>query len=220
MAGDLSQIDITYYTEELFSPANLIDPVARRELAETALEELTCFYAEKVKEIDPTFLEFDYIGLEEMLARFTRDAYGVHALNQTLEHLLRKGCMSEDARRIVFQQTRQQLGIRINSPNPRKTRIAAAFSLWMATFRPVFVRIAGNPAHDKKRLRRFTAELNLWIVTNYLSAFGNVSFGNDPEECDIRIDHIIHDFTYRQLSLSTLELLYCSLFSKLPPSTS
>jgi hypothetical protein len=54
------------------------------------------------------------------------------------------------------------LGLRVSSDDPKKTRIAAVFSLWMCTFRPVSVR--WEISKDDPRAPKLCAALNFWIA--------------------------------------------------------
>ena len=99
------------------------------------------------------------------------------------------------------------LGIRLGSNNPRKTRIAAVFSLWMSVFRPVS--IEWEKSKDDKAAPKICAALNFWIAHSYLSKFGKIVIG---PECREHVNRIVHDFTFREVNLSSLEVLYSGIF--------
>jgi hypothetical protein len=103
------------------------------------------------------------------------------------------------------------LGLRITADEPRKTRIAAAFSLWMCVFRPVSI----YPYHliASANLELFCANLNYWLASTFLLKFpgSRIDLGN-PEEEKIRLSRIQHDFTFREVGMSTMETLYSSIF--------
>jgi hypothetical protein len=104
------------------------------------------------------------------------------------------------------------LSVRINSKSPKKPRIVAAFALWASTLRPLC--LSDLPQSDDERVWRLEATINFWITTRYLQRFGRVQIGipGDTDDFDERIRRIWYDFTFRDLNLSSLELLYSSIF--------
>jgi len=168
-----------------------------------------CDYAKKTGE-DPCTICFNFIGVLEALKRFARDAWGVKRFFNRMEIDLN----SIDKTGEIFKKVRNEvceLGLRINSDNPRKTRIAAAFALWMATFRPLHI-IPKDSQIEKKEWAFFPFAFIFSLTIMYLSRFGNVNCGVDEKDTKIRINHILHDLHCRVLSLSPLELLYAGIF--------
>ena len=60
-------------------------------------------------------------------------------------------------------------------------------------------------------LNTFCAAVNFWIACCYLSMFGTVHLPDD-EDAPVRLSRIRYDLTYRDLNLSSLEMLYASIF--------
>lgn len=201
--------DITLEIDHLFGADFVQDEPTIYNMSMGAFEALARFYAEQACQLYPRALSFDFIALRMMLARFGRDAYGMRYFDQ---YLARADFVHEQ-REDVLRTARARLGIRINSINPRKTRVAAAFALWLATLRPVFVEVSGiESAPEPAYAKNFCAGLNLWLCCTFLERFGRISFGEKEHDAKVRRGHIIYDFTYRHLSLSSLELFFCSVF--------
>ena len=156
------------------------------------------------------YLVWDYLGMQLMIRRFHRDAFGVCKFDKQLDSMVMEGRIASEARDFILKQT-SRLGIRINSNAPRKTRIAAAFSLWMSTFRPVHLSGTSVPGLQPEQTETMWGSANLWIATTYLSKFGAIDFGTG-KDAEIRLARIPYDFTYRDINLSSLEMLYASLF--------
>ena len=97
----------------------------------------------------------------------------------------------------------------VTSDKPFKTRIAATFSLWMCAFRPVSLKY--EKSKDDTNAAKFCAALNFWIATSYLSKFGDKELFVDARFKD-HYKRVLHDFTYRNVNLSSLEMLYCGVF--------
>ena len=149
-------------------------------------------------------------SLAEAFSRFVRDVWGVKTFldshRQELHELDRTDKLFNDIKEGV-----QRLGLRISADKPRKTRIAAVFALWFATFRP-FQIDARTTTLSKEQQPLFMAEFILALTKTYLEQFGTISFGKPTKDATIRQQHIIHDLHCRALSQSPLELLYCSVF--------
>lgn len=168
-----------------------------------------------------TFITFDLLKLGLAMQRFFREAYGVQSFTRTLAKLQRDSHITADAE-ITLRNHLKQLGIRINSNDPRKTRIAAAFSLWVSTMKPIVIakrcldqsRSLSNL--DQERLCSLEAASIFWMVTVYLSRYGRVDLGIDEAERNVRMGRIVHDLTFRDLSLSSLEFMYSGLFRRVP----
>jgi hypothetical protein len=157
-------------------------------------------------------LRFDEYALRLMLLRFQRDAFGVSRLWSFLDASENSGDLKPDIN-LKIKELIQDSGLRINSPAPKKTRIAAAFSLWMCMLRPVYVDKAKTPINEHGLLHgQFCAFLNLWMTTQYLSKFGTVKIGNEETQAEL-IKRIYHDFTFRDVNLSSMEVFYCSIFT-------
>ena len=153
-------------------------------------------------------MQFDTVALRLMLGRFHRDAFGVHNLAAVLDTRVSENRIAADFATELLDRI-CGLGVRINTPRPMRTRVAAAFSLWMATFRPVC--LTGGTALRDPGAARFCAALNFWIANQYLRKYGQVRVGT-PEDAEKRYDRVHHDFTFRAVNLSSLEMLYCSVF--------
>jgi len=153
---------------------------------------------------------FEPHSIRLMIGRFQRDAFGVQRLWNELGQRSSAGEQSE-ARTEELKEQILSLGIRVGTPKPRKTRIAAVFSLWMCVFRPVSLNYKASS--DDKAAAMFSAAVNFWICRMYLSKFGEVLGGAAFTE---HIKRVAHDFTYRDVSLSSLEMLYCGMFKPTP----
>jgi hypothetical protein len=153
------------------------------------------------------FIQFDDLKLKMMLRRFYRDAFGVWHFNTKLEKL----CPDKTTRSAILAEI-NRLSIRINSPKPRKTRIAAAFSLWMSTFRPIYIN--GTPPVPPSGIWQLDAAVNFKITTDFLMQYGTIQVGTLGKDRNLRLQRIYYDFTCRDLNLSSLELLYCSIFRR------
>ena len=160
-------------------------------------------------------VRIDFIAFQGCLKRFHRDAYGVKHFKTYLRSLETSGVVKPDVIKEIFRRV-SLLSVRINSPDPKKTRVAAAFSLWFAVSRPVhFTSDAANDA-PREFLEHFNALLNFWIASNFLSKFGKIILPELPDR-EMRMDRIKQDFTNRDISLSSLEMFYCGLFRPEPP---
>ncbi len=145
-----------------------------------------------------------------LIRRFQRDAYGAARFHRFTENLRIHGDLKSETRIKILEQVKG-LGIRITAENPRKTRIAAAFSLWMCTIRPVCADNLKLPTVTLENLEQICARLNFWMATTYLGKFGVCSFG-EGDDSIVRLKHVVHDFMCRDINLSSLELLYAGLF--------
>jgi hypothetical protein len=176
-----------------------------------ALENLSEFYLETFCPCcTKAALHTNYYALIELVNRFHRDAYGVAELTHELNQKQESGELT--ARTVVwFKQEIEALGVRINSADPKLTRKAAAFSLWMATFRPFSLRFGHSD--EVKDPESFSAALNFWITSTFLSrdGIGSIHLGGVQEK-DKHLERVLHDFTYRDLTLSSLEFFYCGIF--------
>lgn len=163
---------------------------------------------------DPDLIHFDYIGLTQTLKRFYRDCYGVQRLACRIHGLLGKLLNAKDAddtSEVIISEVRK-MGLRVTSDDPRKTRVAACFALWMSTFRPISIDITDGLFKNTDFQELFCAEFTLALTEEYLCRDGVVDYGTNPTDRQVRVDHIIHDFQCRSLSHSALEMLYCSIF--------
>ena len=146
----------------------------------------------------------DCFGLGEALLRFQRDAFGLQRCRNRLDKL---GLTTPQTESVMSEIKR--LGVRINSETPWKTRIAADFTLWMTTFRPFHIRPDCAREFRTDYLVQFNACLTLWIAIMYLRMFGKVNFGDDADA----VNFIKYDFTYRNLTLSSLETFFRAIYS-------
>jgi hypothetical protein len=160
--------------------------------------------------VNPGAIRIDYHALRLMLGRFCRDVYGICKLHRVISRLQQSGNISETGKKAVLDEV-ASLGVRINSANPFMTKRAAAFSLWMCTFRPVHLDFALSK--QEPRARMFAAGLNFYIASSYLQLTGTVDLGNDDEK-RMRLRRILHDFTYREVNLSSLEFFYSGIYRR------
>lgn len=179
-----------------------------------AMDTIAYFAREFAKESgeSPDALHFDYVAMSEMLKRFVRDAWGVKHFDESVNRSL-KGIDPSFAGKAmpIVRDELHNLGVRINSDNPRKTRVAAAFTLWMSTFRPVSVD-CNTGFKDDQLLVQFCAAFTFHLSSCYLQAYGTVTYGSDAKDEETRIGHVVHDLLYRCLNLSPLEMLYGGMF--------
>lgn len=207
---------IDYNISQLLDPQYLKTPQDIDSIAGSAFYELAQIYAKDSGE-DPACLRFNWTGINEMLARVARDSYGLQYTNEYLNNLAEKSKLDSWTGEEIRRNIETRIGIRVNSANPRKTRVAAVFSLWMAVYRPVFYDTVLKPPQNPLFMKNFTASLNFWIATTYLDRFGEVQIpATDDEHGQIRLKHVLRDLDCRNLSLSSLEMLYCALFERDP----
>lgn len=180
------------------------DIKTRAEAFVSLTEHFLSFQQESKYQFDD--LQFDAHGVRAMLGRFQRDAFGLKRLHEAMDHLVAKNKLDGEVA-VVVRAKVDEVGIRIGSDDPKKTRIAAAFSLWMCVFRPVCLNYK-NSSEDPNAVK-FCAGLTFWIAKTYLSQFGDVLVDARFNE---HFSRVLHDFTYRAINLSTLEMLYCSIF--------
>lgn len=205
------------WLDAVFGPVPLTEEDVAYSDAIVAFQNLTGAFVHRLAKSSPRLLvrmlgciRFDYVGIAAMFKRFQRDAFGVSRFSDLAEKLVTENKLSGETKDLIIKEVRQ-LGLRVSSAEPRKTRIAAAFSLWMCVFRPVTFdnRQLGEVSPDK--LEIFCAALNFYIASSFLSKLGAIHIGVG-EEADIILERIKHDFTYRHVSMSVLETLYCSIF--------
>jgi hypothetical protein len=172
---------------------------------EYAFKNLTLHFIETSRPEILNQVRFDDTKVEMMLRRFYRDAFGVAHFNHTLKQI----CPDKEMRERILEEI-ERMSIRINSRNPRKTRVAAAFSLWMSTFRPIF--IMGRP----KQVWHLDASVNFYLATSYLELYGKIRVGVPGNDRTTRLQRILYDLTCRNINLSSLEMMYCSIFETDP----
>ena len=154
-------------------------------------------------------IRFDDLKLQLFVRRFHRDAYGTYHFTKALEQM----CPDATLRGAILREV-ERLSIRINSDKPRKTRIAAAFSLWLANFKPIY--FAGLPSSPIPDLWRLEADVNFFIATSFLSLYGTIEIGTEGEDRKIRLERISYDFTFRDLNLYFLGIALLQCFSPSP----
>jgi hypothetical protein len=150
-------------------------------------------------------INFDDLKLRQMISRFHRDAFGVNRFVESVATI----CPEKEKQKAIFTEC-EFLSIRINTGDPRKTRIAAAFSLWMSIMKPLYFR--GLPSNPDSWLWSLEAQINFFIASRFLALYGTIEVGIEGEDRRVRFERIMYDFTYRDVNLSSLELLYCSVF--------
>lgn len=154
--------------------------------------------------------DVDYTAAQAMFARFQRDAFGVKYCHEYLETLVHDGEIDEVLEGRLHSQL-EALGIRINTESPRRTKIAAVFSLWMSVFRPIRLKGLAYEGLTREDQVCFCATINFWMACMYLSLVGQVIIKTD-DDGQTRSARIRHDLTYRALNLSSLEMLYMSVY--------
>jgi hypothetical protein len=184
-----------------------------------AIESLIFFAREYAKgaEESPDALKYDHFAMGQCLSRFVRDAYGVKRFNDRVTtELTRRGV---DLSLLAFLGSEvAALGLRINSSDPRKTRIAAAFTLWMAVFRPVSVSSVPPTFKDDVLMHTFCFEFTFSLARQYLCIYGETEnhLGVDEKDREVRIANVVRALECRQLDLSTLETLFSGIFRPYP----
>lgn len=168
-------------------------------------------YAKVIHE-DPAALRFNELCIMETLKRFVRDAWGLRMFGLRVEGLFTKMEIPKAALDVVKAEASKNLGIRINTDTPRKTRVAAVFSLWMSTLRPIYIEGAQSTQADLGATVRFCAAFTFAACCAYLEQYGSIVLGTTKNDIDTRTSHIVRDFHCRHLALSPLELLFCSIF--------
>lgn len=196
--------------DAIFEPFEDSDDPVECQNAITGLLNLTGIYLEThgaVPLLKSNAIRCDTIGASEAIMRFQRDVWGLHRFYTQLKKLK----LPQKSEQTILEWA-DKLGLRINSEKPLKTRIAASFSLWMTTFRPISV----DPEkaakfYKRQHLTYCNASIVHWISCAFLDQYGKVNHGDDPD-AGKRIERIRYDFTYRNLTLSSLEMLYCSIY--------
>jgi hypothetical protein len=211
-----SEVDDWFNT--LFSSAVAGKEAEYYSKAGTAFQNLVFYYLDfhfrNAPKLFQQFLEavrFDGIGLTAMLKRFQRDAFGVSRFDALTDIMVKQEKLTKETKAEIFEQVKE-LGLRITAESPRKTRVPAAFSLWMCTFRPIYFDLSKLPGHDHARLETFCSMVNYWLTTTYLTKFGYIDLGGSSKEQDTRLNRVRHDFTCREVSFSTLETFYSAIF--------
>lgn len=60
------------------------------------------------------------------------------------------------------------------------------------------------------------AATNFYLATSFLKFYGNIRVGQEGNDRKTRFYRILYDFTCRDINLSSLEMLYCSIFEPDP----
>jgi hypothetical protein len=150
-----------------------------------------------------------------MLKRYQRDVHGVRKFKETTDSLVKGGKLSKDVQALLIAEI-GNLGLRITTESPRKTREAAAFTMWMCVYRPVTFDVAALPKLPIEFMEEFCATLNFFIASSYLSKFGEIVIGETDREIKIRTERIRRDFTCRKVCQSTLEVFYGAILRLKP----
>jgi len=205
----ITQDQLRQSLDAIFEPFDDSDDITERRNAVVGLINLTIHYLGRTAPpiVKNRAFSCDHFGASEAMMRFQRDVFGVQRLHKVIKQLN----LLENQQASLLGQL-EKTGIRINSEDPWKTRIAASFALWMTTFRPISIIVDKAPKeYEHSNLAQLNGYVTHWICCAYLKQFGNVNHGDDPDAPQ-RLDRIHYDFTYRDLTLSSLEMLYCSLF--------
>ncbi len=158
-------------------------------------------------------VKLDAVRVAIFIKRFYRDAFGIKQFFKLLDEEEISGNLHKSTHKKINDAFEDFLSVRINSAAPKKTRVVAAFSLWMSTIRPVCII---NPKPDfLDGIWHLEPNLNFILAKNYLSRYGTVSLGDpvkDLLDSEDRWWRIWYDFTYRAISLSSLEFMYAGIF--------
>jgi hypothetical protein len=195
--------------DAIFEPFEDSDDADERHGAIVGLLNLTAIYLNTHAKslVKNKAIHCDSFGASEAIMRFQRDVWGVFRIHNQIKKLK----LPPDQKKSLLSKI-EEAGVRINSKDPLKTRIAAAFSLWMTTFRPISIIPERTPAcYSQSQLVQCNGALVHWISCAFLRQYGKLDHGNDMDAMK-RIERIRYDFTYRDLTLSSLEMLYCSIY--------
>jgi len=219
-----TEADVNGWINDLFSPVASGKEQEQYKRAMFAFEELVGFFiymglANQSQDLLAKItkqVRVNATALTSMLKKFQRDVYGVQGFRAYVKDLvLRRKLVTLTKDKVKAEEELMErvcdLGLRISAENPRKTRVAAAFSLWMCVYRPVYIDGDGLDLHSND-LDLFCASFNYWLASTFLMKFGEVSLGKGKAEADIRMGRVRHDFTVRQVCLSTLETFYSAIF--------
>lgn len=213
-----TQREVDAWVNDLFSPAILGKERDYYNRAADAFQTLTIYYVQLHWANTPEqffqlirAIRFDYVGIISMLKRFQRDAYGVNRFEAIADQMVKDGKFSKETKEEILSQV-QQLGLRITAESPRKTRVPAAFSLWMCVFRPISFDARKLQGFPVEVLEVFCAMVNYFMATAYLSKFGTTELGGTKRDESVRLERIRHDFTCREVSFSTMETFYSAIF--------
>src|SRR5215204_2686577 len=121
----------------VFEPQVLTTPGVLGRMT-AAFEQLARHAAGEINTGLPSKLQFDPVAMTSLMARFQRDAFGVYYYHRLIDDLVMSR-KDMDGVAEILKGGLDNLSIRINAPNPFKTRVAAAFSLWVSACRPFTV---------------------------------------------------------------------------------
>lgn len=206
----LSELDFTANLLAIFSQTVDMSDTKHRYRAVVAFRNLALHSVEVSFPECLPYVRFDTIKTVTMLNRLHRDSYQVGHFSKWLTTT----CGNPKLAASIMSKA-GDLSVRINSDKPRKTRVAAAFSLWMSTFRPIFLMQVPKPTPED--IIYLEATVNFNIAIRYLALFGAIQIGGTSDEADDIKARIYYDLTFRGLNLSSLEMLYCGLFRIVPP---
>lgn len=160
-------------------------------------------------------VSYDLFSMKIAVERFQRDAFGVRNFQKYIEGKRNGEKISDECAQDVLQEI-QKLGIRINTSSPRKTRIVAAFLLWMSTFRPISLVWNNDVLEMLKKDKRDPSEISarvFWQICHaYLKQYGDLTLVKGEETSNVRLERIFRDLTVRNISLSSIELFMSGVF--------
>ena len=198
---------------ELFSDSvgdTLVDDQRKRLLAlNVLLDSFTDALSGSFPGVTKEDVNVDLRAASLAVSRFRRDVYFVRRLAKGLRDI----GLDEGDRSTVMHWV-MQLGLRISSDSPRKTKAVAAFTLWMVTLRPysIATKLGAEETVDQSKARnRFNAAFVWWVSTSELKRCGEIVLDELPDAATRR-ERILHDFTYRDVTYSALEFLYAGIF--------
>jgi len=217
-----TEIEINQWLNAIFTPAALGKENQYYDQAVVAFENLTCCFVQRRFRSTPKLaqkvlkcIRFDYVAIISMLKRFQRDAFGVKRFCELTGRMVRDREFSQATREKIMAEV-FSLGLRITAESPRKTRETAVFSLWMCVFRPISFDAEKLVEISPENLELFCAMVNFFIASSYLGKYGDIDLGQTAHEVEIRTERIKHDFTCREINLSSLEIFYGAIFKLYP----
>jgi hypothetical protein len=210
----IPDIDITESIRALFSVDYDSDSAIDRQILGTAFVNLTLLFTARTLPQLFKHVSFDLPGVHMFLRRFQRDVYGVGKFHALVDDMEKEGLISPHGSLKVKSFMNSDVGVRVNTASPKKTKIAAVFTLWMTTIRPVHLERGAMFEQNVRRedIERFTGMLTFFLASSFLSLYGRVVVFDDDHNRE-RMERIKYDFTYRALNLSSLEMLYACVFT-------
>lgn len=217
--GKPSNGDVNGWLDAIFGPASLGKETEHFQAAAVAFQNLTFYFLHEIHGKNPAryqalikCIQFNHVGVMSTMKRFQRDVYGVRRFFELMGRMVDDGRIRDKETQDEICSEVCSLGLRITAPEPRKTRVPASFTLWMNVFRPVFLTTEATNHIPIEDVEEFCASFTFFLTSSYLSKFGYIELGNNASEIAVRIKRIKHDFTCRDVGMSSLETFYSSIF--------